>query len=74
MMGVLGNDGGGKLGAARKLLEKMAAKTAPVSAPLPRAIKARQERKAGYEATSKDVTKWQPIVKVCWLLDEPAWR
>jgi hypothetical protein len=64
MMGALGNDGGGKLGAARKLLEKMEAKTAPVSAPLPRTIKERQERKAGYEASSKDVTKWQPIVKV----------
>eukprot|EP00983_Pelagomonas_calceolata_P131652 1161798-Pelagomonas_calceolata.AAC.8 len=38
-----------------------------VPAPLPRVIKERQERKAGYEATNKDVVKWQPIVKVSYM-------
>jgi hypothetical protein len=28
------------------------------------APQARQERKAAYEVTSNDVTKWQPMVKV----------
>ncbi len=37
---------------------------APVAAPLPRNIREKQERKAGYEFTKEDVTKWQPIVKV----------
>ena len=41
-----------------------ASATAPLSAPLPRAIKERQERKAGYEATKEEVAKWQPMVKV----------
>lgn len=27
-------------------------------------LQARQERKAAYEVTSNDVTKWQPMVKV----------
>ena len=38
--------------------------TAPLAAPLPRLIKERQERKAGYEETKEEVTKWQPMVKV----------
>lgn len=54
----------GKLGANRKLLERLDKKGAPIEAPLPRAVRERQERRAGYEETSKDVTKWQPIVKV----------
>jgi U3 small nucleolar RNA-associated protein 14 len=37
--------------------------TAPIAAPLPRVIKERQERKAGYEDTKEEVTKWQSIVK-----------
>ena len=60
-------DGRRKLGSsARKLLEKMASGLAPsaVAAPLPRLIKERAERKAGYQHTSEDVTKWQPMVKV----------
>jgi len=57
----------GKLGASRKLLERLERSGRPVEAPLPRAVRERQERKAGYEETSKDVTKWQPIVKVGWL-------
>ncbi len=36
-----------KLGAARKALERLEKKAAPVSAPLPGPIRQRQERKAG---------------------------
>ena len=43
---------------------KGSAPTAPLSAPLPRAVKERQERKAGYEATKEEIAKWQPMVKV----------
>jgi U3 small nucleolar RNA-associated protein 14 len=53
-----------RLGASRKALERMERRGAPVEAPLPRAVRERQERKAGYEETSRDVTKWQPMVKV----------
>ncbi len=35
-----------------------------VSAPLPRVIKERAERTAGYKLTKEEVSKWQPIVKV----------
>ncbi|KXZ48222.1 hypothetical protein GPECTOR_29g127 [Gonium pectorale] len=66
-----------KLGAARKLLEKVAGDKGgadggngksgksmrPVSVPLPTIVAERQERKAGYEAASEEVTRWQPIVK-----------
>ncbi|GFR45758.1 hypothetical protein Agub_g7173 [Astrephomene gubernaculifera] len=71
-----------KLGAARRLLEKVGGAGAgaedeeeggsrrrgtkglkPVSVPLPGIIAERQERKAGYEAASKEVSKWLPIVK-----------
>lgn len=65
-----------KLGPARRFLEKVAGagvqsttgkdgkglKALPV--PLPAVVAERQERKAGYEAASRDVTKWQSIVKV----------
>jgi hypothetical protein len=54
----------GRLGANRRLLQRLERRGAPVEAPLPRAVRERQERRAGYEETSKDVTKWQPIVKV----------
>jgi hypothetical protein len=40
-------DSKGKLGAARKALERLERRTAPVAAPLPGPIKQRQERKAG---------------------------
>ncbi|KAL6752320.1 small-subunit processome [Haematococcus lacustris] len=60
----LGNEGRRKLApAARKMLEKMAAGAKAVAAPLPRTIKERTERRAGYETTSKEVSKWQPLVK-----------
>ncbi|KAF5840649.1 Utp14 protein-domain-containing protein [Dunaliella salina] len=65
LMQGLGGDVKRKLpGTTRKLLEKMSGgERKAVPAPLPRVIKERQERKAGYEATNKDVVKWQPIVK-----------
>lgn len=43
-------DGKGKLGAARKALERLEKKAAPVAAPLPGPIQQRQERKAGWVA------------------------
>lgn len=56
-----------KLGPARKLLEKMAVGkggTAPVAAPLPRVVRERQERKAGYEKSAEELSRWQGLVKV----------
>lgn len=52
---------------ARKLLEKLERQSqhAPLAVPLPRTVAERVERQAGYEDTKQDVTKWQPIVKVC---------
>lgn len=40
-------DSKAKLGAARKALERLEKKSAPVAAPLPGPIQQRQERKAG---------------------------
>ncbi|KAI3427018.1 hypothetical protein D9Q98_006960 [Chlorella vulgaris] len=56
-------DSKGKLGAARKALERLERRTAPVAAPLPGPIKQRQERKAGYEESKREADKWLPIVK-----------
>lgn len=50
---------------ARKLLERMEKQATPLAVPLPRTVAERVERQAGYEDTKQDVTKWQPIVKVC---------
>ena len=41
----------------------MARQEGPLAAPLPGPIRERQERKAGYETTKEDITKWQPLVK-----------
>ena len=57
-------DAKSKLGPARKALMKMAKQAEPLTAPLPGPIRERQERKAGYETTKEDITKWQPLVKV----------
>lgn len=56
-------DGSTKLGAARRELERLERRAAPVAAPLPGPIRARQERRAGYEEAIKEVAKWLPIVK-----------
>eukprot|EP00877_Chromochloris_zofingiensis_P011898 jgi/Chrzof1/6962/Cz02g05190.t1 len=52
-----------QLNASRKVLERLEKRSTPVAAPLPRLVQERQVRKAGYEAASKEVTKWQPMVK-----------
>ena len=57
-------DAKSKLGPARKALMKMVRQAEPLPAPLPGPIRERQERKAGYETTKEDITKWQPLVKV----------
>lgn len=57
-------DAKSKLGPARKALMKMAKQAEPLATPLPGPIRERQERKAGYETTKEDITKWQPLVKV----------
>ncbi len=57
-------DAKSKMGPARKALLKMAKQAEPLTAPLPGPIRERQERKAGYETTKEDITKWQPLVKV----------
>ena len=52
-----------KLGAARKSLEKLSKKISPLDAPLPGPIQERQERKAAYDESKKDIQKWMPLVK-----------
>ncbi len=53
-----------KLGAARKALERLERRGRAVAAPLPGNVAARQARKAAYDVTSADVSKWQAMVKV----------
>ena len=57
-----------KLGTARKALERLERRGVPVAAPLPTPVAQRLQRKAAYESSSKDVAKWQSIVKVQRLL------
>ncbi|XP_073275995.1 uncharacterized protein [Primulina huaijiensis] len=47
----------------RKDLRRMEKKSAPIIAPLPKADQERLERKAAYEQSKKDITKWDPLVK-----------
>lgn len=56
-------DARAKLGPARKSLEKMSKRSAPLQAPLPGPIQERQERKAAYDVSKKDIQKWMPLVK-----------
>lgn len=51
------------MGPARKSLERMSKRSAPVQAPLPGPIQERQERKAAYDVSKKDIQKWMPLVK-----------
>lgn len=53
----------GQLGAARKALERLGAE-GPTEAPLPAVVRDRQTRKAGYQESKRDVSKWQSIVTV----------
>lgn len=41
----------------------MEKKSIPVHAPLPKTDQERLERKAAYEQSKKDITKWEPVVK-----------
>ncbi|BDA46715.1 probable U3 small nucleolar RNA-associated protein 14 homolog A [Coccomyxa sp. Obi] len=63
LMDALGADRAKLPGDARKKLERLDKRLQPVAAPLPTTIRARKQRQAGYEETTKDVTKWQSIVK-----------
>jgi hypothetical protein len=56
-----GGDGGGAAAADARGARR---KGQAVTAPLPRTLRERAERQAGYEITSKDVSKWQALVKV----------
>eukprot|EP00892_Ulva_mutabilis_P005106 jgi/Ulvmu1/2968/UM015_0008.1 len=48
---------------ARKQLKKLVTKTQVVNARLPKAIQQRQERKAAYVESSKEASKWMPLVQ-----------
>lgn len=51
-------------GTIRKRMEQLQKRGAPLEAPLPKVIQERLNRKAGYEKTREDITKWQPTVKM----------
>ena len=47
----------------RKDLHRMGKQTVPTLAPVARTDQERIERKAAYEQSKKDITKWEPLVK-----------
>ncbi|KAL8482488.1 hypothetical protein ACS0TY_028602 [Phlomoides rotata] len=47
----------------RKNLHRMEKKSIPTLTPLPKSDKERVERKAVYEKSKKDITKWEPLIK-----------
>ncbi|KAJ8898612.1 hypothetical protein K2173_004225 [Erythroxylum novogranatense] len=47
----------------RKRTHQMQRKFKPLQAPLPKEVQDRLERKAAYEKSKKDITKWEPLVK-----------
>nr|GLL43488.1 uncharacterized protein C57A7.06-like isoform X1 [Ipomoea trifida] len=47
----------------RKNIQRMEQKSMSINAPLPRPDQERLERKAAYEHSKKDITKWEPLVK-----------
>ncbi|XP_027178713.1 U3 small nucleolar RNA-associated protein 14 homolog A [Coffea eugenioides] len=47
----------------RKDVHRMERKSLSLNAPLPRSDQERLERKAAYELSKKDITKWEPLVK-----------
>lgn len=61
LMGSLHSTAG--FGALRKRMQQLQKKQQPVTAPLPKIIQERIERKVGYEKSKDEVTKWQPLVK-----------
>ena len=50
-------------GSLRKRMYQLDKKGSIVNAPLSKAVQERVDRKAGYEQTSEEVSKWQEIVK-----------
>lgn len=44
-------------------MNRMERKSLSLNAPLPRSDQERLERKAAYELSKKDITKWEPLVK-----------
>ncbi|KAH7291111.1 hypothetical protein KP509_29G001000 [Ceratopteris richardii] len=50
-------------GSLRKRVQQLEKKGSVVDAPLPKALQDRLNRKAGYEKTSDEISKWQDIVK-----------
>ena len=53
----------GKTNSRNRKLEKSLKRMTPTAAPLPKIVQERNERKAAYSISSKDVSKWQNIVK-----------
>ncbi|XP_051124315.1 uncharacterized protein LOC127246792 isoform X2 [Andrographis paniculata] len=47
----------------RKDIHRMQKKSMPTLAPLPKPEQERLERKAAYDLSKKDITKWEPLVK-----------
>lgn len=47
----------------RKRMHQLERHSTTVTAPLPKADRERLERKAAYEQSKKDLTKWEPLVK-----------
>ncbi|KAL2345425.1 hypothetical protein Fmac_006710 [Flemingia macrophylla] len=50
-------------GKLRKRSDRINKNSRTIHAPLSKAVQAKVERKAAYEASKKDVSKWQPIVQ-----------
>ncbi|CAA2933703.1 U3 small nucleolar RNA-associated protein 14 homolog A [Olea europaea subsp. europaea] len=55
-----GKSGFGKL---RKNFHRIENKSMPIHTPIPKPDQERLERKAAYEQSKKDITKWEPLVK-----------
>ena len=51
------------LAKVKKGLQKLETKAKPTEPPLPKGIREREQRKAGYEITKKDISKWKDLVK-----------
>lgn len=47
----------------RKSIQRMERKSMSIHAPLPKPDREKIERKAAYEHSKKDITKWEPLVK-----------
>ncbi|KAG0563345.1 hypothetical protein KC19_8G023100 [Ceratodon purpureus] len=55
--------GASGIGTLRKRMEPLQKEKLAISAPLPKVLQERVERKVGYEKSKDEVTKWQPLVK-----------